>query len=149
MAITRAQVEGILVKRASGLLTELGLSTAVGGSNTDLNDPIGYAIRKTGGSVDNIALVDDADLSGIAAGDYDQLLDVAELRLLMTLRTEALKLADTTAGPRSDKYSQIAAGLQAAIAEKRQLVAEEYGTTAPEMTAGVITPGWMETNPTS
>ena len=57
MAHTRASIEAILIRRCGRMLaaTELDGST-IDGSNADLNDPIGWAIRQLGGAVASIAV---------------------------------------------------------------------------------------------
>lgn len=45
MALTRANVEAILIRRLGGIFEAVGLDGATAdGSNEDLNDPIGWAL---------------------------------------------------------------------------------------------------------
>lgn len=144
MALTRANVEYILVSRLGDLLAALEMEETSSGANASLNDPIGYAIRQLGGSVATATVVADSDLTGIAAADYDELFDLAELRALETMRSKARRLTDITAGPRSDTFSAIAAGLAADIADKRADMKARYGTSASTLTAGVLTLDFMQ-----
>ena len=50
MALTRAAVEAVLLRRVGSLLEEVGLDGSTV-NNSDLNDPIGYAVRQVGGTV--------------------------------------------------------------------------------------------------
>src|SRR5690242_14586451 len=102
MSLTRANIETILVKRCGPLMTAAGMATTVLGSNADLNDPIGYAVRKAGGSVTSFVAVADADIAGVDELGYDQLLDLAELRTLETILGN-LDDVDLRVGPRDEK----------------------------------------------
>ena len=144
MALTRANVEYIRGSRLRDLRAALDMSEATSGGNDDLNDPIGYAIRQLGGSVASVWAVSDSDVAGIAGSDYDELFDLAELRALETMRSKARRLTDITAGPRSDQFSAIAAGLAADIADKRADIKARYGTGAATLEAGVLTLDFMQ-----
>lgn len=142
MAITRANAETILVARVGALMTEADLDgTTVDGTNADLNDPIGVALRRLGESVTDISDVADADLSGVAETDYNQLLDLAELRVLESIEGN-LTLVDITAGPRSEKLSQLAGFVQNRKQQLTDRIREEYGFTVIE--AGYITMDFVE-----
>lgn len=138
MALTRAQVELVMVKRLSKLLDVAGLSTTTDGENDDLNDGIGFAVRQLGGTVANITHVGDSDLIGIAVGDYDALLDLAELRTLETIVNQFDKV-DIRVGPLSTDYSDWADRAQKRLDAKRAQVLGQYGIGGSQMEAGVIT----------
>ena len=87
--MTRAEVETILVSRLKDLLTAAGMSTSVDGANSDLDDAIAWAGRNYDGTDDNY-------------------LDLAEHRALKTIHNRLAALVDVTAGPRSEKLSQMA-----------------------------------------
>lgn len=132
-------MEASLVKRAGALLTFVGLDgTTVDGTNLDLNDVIGAAIRRLGGTTTNPGLVVDADVQTVDAADFDAMLDLAELRLLYTIRGNLTKV-DVTAGPFSEKYSDIGDYLKDQINALASRLDDLYGIGSPEMLAGVIT----------
>lgn len=144
MAITRANAEAILIKRLGALLTEAGLDgTTVTGTNADLNDPIGYALRKLGQTVTAPTAVADADLSGLGSDDYDEFFDLAELRSLETVHN-TLTSVNISVGPRREELSQLADRVAKRIADKRAAMAEEYGRGLKPLEAGYITLDFME-----
>jgi hypothetical protein len=143
MALTRANVETILVKRCGALMTAAGLATTYAGANADLNDPIGYAIRKCGGAVASVAAVADSDLAGISADKYDQLLDLAELRTLESI-VGNLDDVNITVGPHSEQLADLSARVQKRIETKRAEIQKEYGIGAGALEAGVIGLDFMQ-----
>jgi hypothetical protein len=146
MAITRANVEAFLVKRCGSLLTAAGMDgTTVSGSNADLNDPIGYAIRKCGGTVAALASVADSDLAGIDSADYDQLIDIAELRTLESIEGN-LDDVDISVGSRRESLNQLAAQVAKKIDRKREQVERAYGVNVGVLEAGVVSLGFQEQN---
>ena len=65
MALTRANTEAILIRRLGGIFEAVGLDGATAdGSNEDLNDPIGWALRQLGKPPDPTA-VSDADVAAV------------------------------------------------------------------------------------
>lgn len=129
MAITRAQVETILIARVGGWLTLSSLDgTTSDGTNAALNDPIGFAIRLLGGTTDNPALVDDADLATVDDADLDKLLDIAEYRVLYS--AQGALFIDAKAGPVEAKRSAHGARLAALVSAKGQQLAVLYGIGA-------------------
>lgn len=144
MAITRAQAETILVRRAGSLMSEAGLAVTIAGSNADLNDPIGWAVRQLGLTVATITSVADSDLSGVSADDYDQFLDLAEYRLLQNISGN-LAVTDLEVGPRNEKLDQLVNRLEQRITRKKAQLQQDYGFGLGSLTAGVISLGFMET----
>lgn len=145
MALTRANVESILIKRVGTILDKAGLDgTTVDGTNADLNDPIGYALRKLGYSVSDATAVADADLAGLATDDTDALLDLAEVRALESCLTAILTIVSITVGPRKQEYSDMAKGLQSLIARKQGRIDAEYGLGVQTLEAGVLNLDFQE-----
>jgi hypothetical protein len=145
MALTRANAESILVKRLSGWLAAAGLAVTSAGSNADLNDPIGWAIRQMGLTVDDVTAVDDGDVARVGASDYDQLFDLGELRTLETIQ-QNLDDVDIEVGPRSERLDQLAGRVAKALERKRAQVQRDYGTGLGSLEAGVITLSFLEQN---
>lgn len=138
MAITRPNVEAVIVARCGALLIAAGLDgTTVDGTNASLNDPIGAALRKAGYTVSNIASVANADLAAVVVGDYDKVLDLAELRTLESILGN-LDDVDIKLGPRSESLSQLAAMLEKRIDRLQDKVEEEHGIGLSSLQAGVI-----------
>ncbi len=138
MAITeRAKYETILVARTGKLMVAADLDgTTVNGTNTDLNDPLGAAIRDAGGAVSDISSVVDADIASITAS-VDQFIDTAELRVLESIEGN-LDDVDTTAGTQSRRFSQLAAQVAKRIDRKEKQLEKKYGVGLQELEAGVI-----------
>jgi len=144
MAITRINVETILVARVGALMTEANLDgVTVDGTNTDLNDPIGVALREMGESVADISDVADADLSGVAEADYNELLDRAELRTLESIEGN-YTLVDITTGPRSERLSQLMASTQIRKQQLMDRIEAQYGIGSFE--AGYMIMDFVEHN---
>ena len=143
MTLTRVQAETILVKRAGSLMSEAGLAVTFAGSNADLNDPIGWAVRQLGLPVANILTVADSDLAAVAADDYDQLLDLAEYRLLQNISGN-LGVTDIKVGPREEKLDQLVQAVEKRLARKKAQLQQDYGFGLGTLTAGVISLDFME-----
>jgi hypothetical protein len=136
---TRAQIEQEIVNRAEAWMTNAGFAVTFAGANADLNSPLAWAIRQAGGSVTNIALVADADVSTVASEDLDLLLDMAELRTLENVLANFV-LVDAKAGPVEAKASQFADRLERRIAALRGWIAITYGIGGTtQLTGGVLT----------
>src|SRR5512139_2454820 len=136
MTLTRANVESILLRRCGTTLEKAGLDHQTeNGSNLDLNDPLGYAVRLCGGPVSSAALVADADVATVATEDTDALLDVAEYRLV-----------ETTSGPQRQNLSQWAAAIAAKVERLEKKIGDRYdidfGGTV--LAGGVVDLDFME-----
>lgn len=149
MSITRAEAESILIRRAGALIAAAGLDgSTVDGTNADLNDPLGWAVRQAGGSVSSPGAVADADLATVADDDLDQLLDLAEVRTLESIAGN-LDLVNITVGSRREELGALAQQVERAIERKRAALQRAYGFGLGSLTAGSITLGFAETTPTS
>jgi hypothetical protein len=137
VAITRASIETILIRRAGKVMTAVGLDgVTCDGTNVDLNDPAGYALRQLGYTVADLVNVSNADLASVSADEIDQLLDIAELRTL----ENALQNCDQvtiSVGPRTENLSDLRDGLEKAITRKRDYLTGQYGSGAT-LEAGAI-----------
>jgi len=147
MAITRLQLENELVSRRKAMLEAVGiLSTPAG--YPDLNSPIAYAIRQSGGTVSNLSSVVDADLATVDAEDYDKLMDVAEYRLLMNIKGRWAKV-DISSGPYRQSLGQFADQLDKDIAAMKTQLQEEhgFGGASYSIEAGVIDLNFAQSDP--
>lgn len=145
MTLTRANIEVIIVKRCGPLLTAAGMATTVSGSNADLNDPIGYAVRKSGGTVTNFVSVGDADITTIGTADNDQLLDLAELRTLESILGN-LDDVDIRVGPRDEKLSQLRTDTEKRLERLQKRIADEYGIGGVTVEAGSVAMDFADHN---
>lgn len=132
MTITRANLESILVKRCGSMMSLVNMAVTYAGANADLNDPIGYALRWAGYSVDDVSSVSNADVAELEDADIDQILDVAELRILQSIQGN-YTLVDITNGPESEKFSQTIAVLNARASKLAAHIEANY--TADENNA--------------
>lgn len=138
MTITRAQVELILIKRCGLLLIAAGLDgVTINGTNGDLNDPIGTALRACGLSVTDVTSVADGDLASVSDDLFDQLFDIAEHRTLLNIEGN-FDQVDITLGPRSESRNQLAAQIRAKIDRLEARISRLYGIGLGTLSAGVI-----------
>lgn len=137
MALTRSQLETVLVRRLGPWLTYVSLDTTIIGNNPDLADPIAQALLSAGYTVSNIVNPANADLTAVPSTDYPKLLDIAELRALETI-LQAFTDFDTKGLNYEDRDDQLGQRIESAIQRKRTLVQTKYGleTVAPQ--AGTI-----------
>ena len=143
-ALTRANTESILISRIGTIYVAVELDgTTADGTNADLNDPIGYGIRQTGGTVASFVLVTDADVATVAETDYDEFLDISEYRALVNAQGNFASV-DIKVGPRSESLSQLGNRLAVMIKGKKERLDEVYGTSVGVRTAGVITLDFAE-----
>ena len=145
MAVTRANVENVLIKRLGPLMTKAGQDgTTVDGSNTDLADPIGWALRTAGYTTADITNPTTAEVAD-AEDDIDQVVDLAEYRGLENILGN-LDDVDVTVGPRSEKLSQLATQVQKRLDDVKDRVEDLYGYGAAALEVGVITYEFAEHN---
>ena len=138
MAVTRANVETVLVARLGPLMTKAGMDgTTADGTNTDLADPIAWGLRQAGYSVADITNPTTAEVA-LALDDIDEVVDLAELRTLENILGN-LDDVDTAVGPRDEKLSQLAAQVQELIALKQASNEGLYGHGAPLLDTGTLT----------
>jgi len=137
--MNRAQVEQILIKRCGKQMVAADLNgTTYDGTNVDLNDPIGYAIRQCGGTVADVTTVTATDVAFISADDHDKFLDIAELRLLENILGN-LDDVDITVGPVSEKLSQLSESIAKRVTRLQAKIEKEHGIGGATMEAGMIT----------
>jgi hypothetical protein len=144
MTLTRATLEAILVQRTGPLLTAAGMDgVTMDGSNLSLNDPIGFAVRKLGLTVVNLANLGDGDLTAVPATDYDQLLDLAEYRTLESILGN-LDDVNISVGSRSESLGQLSDQMEKKMERLAGRIQREYGLGVGSLSAGVIRLGFQE-----
>lgn len=114
------------------------------------DEPFAFAIRQMGGSVSDIVAegVTDADLSFVTDSDIDKFVDLSEYRAMLNALTAARRLVSISLSSRSESYSDIADGLAADAAAKKDYIIAEYGlleAVSGTITAGVVSLDFMET----
>jgi hypothetical protein len=145
MTLTRANVESELVSRQEARMEVVEMAVTVDGSNADLNNPIGFAVRKSGGTVASFASVADGDLGGFEEADYDKLLDIAEYRLLLNIKGRWGKY-DIRAGQLDEKLSQFGKDLDADIDRKLTELQTLYSFGVVSLEAGVVDYDFIQTD---
>lgn len=135
---TRAQVESILVFRRGKAMVSQGLDgTTVDGTNPDLTDSIGSAIRWLGGTTADPLAVTDGDISTIPEVYQGAIFDAAEMYLLNALRGQYLAV-DQVTGPFQAKLSQLPDRWLKDWELLRRKLEDEFGLGGPELEAGVF-----------
>lgn len=136
MAITRANVESVLLTRAKKRMVVVGMDAITkDGTNADLDDPIAKAARVCGLQLVSLT-VTDGDLATLDPADFDKLLDVAELRLLESIHNN-FDMVDIKVGPRSENLSQMGGQIMKAIEYLTAKCLRDYGIGS-EISAGSI-----------
>ncbi len=138
MAVTRANVETVLVLRLGPLMTKAGQDgTTVDGTNADLADPIAWALRVAGYTTADVSDPTTAEVAA-AEDDIDEVLALSELRAMENTLGN-LDDVDTAVGPRDEKLSQLAAQLEKMIKFKRVVLELSYGYGVAALTTGTLT----------
>lgn len=151
MALTRANVEAILIRRVGKRMTQAALDgTTNTGANADLNDPIGWAVRKAGYTVDDISAVDNDDVARISTADIDKFLDLAEYRALQSILGNSTDV-DTRVWTHGheEKLSDLAEQLEKLIARKEKQIARDHGIGLGTLTAGKLSLGFQQQETTT
>ena len=143
MAVTRANIETILVARVGPLMTKASLDgTTVDGTNADLADPIGWALRVAGYTTADVSDPTTAEVAA-AEDDIDEVIALADLRTMLNTRGN-LDDVDTAVGPRDEKLSQLGAQLDRMIKFQRVVLEKSYSYGASELATGTLTYGFVE-----
>lgn len=138
MALSRANVESILVQRVGPLMAAAGMAVTATGSNANLNDPIGRAIRALGYTTADVTLVADSDVAQVAVSKYDEFFDLGEYYTLEAILGNYDDV-DIIVGPRSERLSQTIGQLENKIAAKLRMLERLYGRGLAIPSGGVIT----------
>ena len=126
MTITRIEIEQVLDRRLGSFLAEAGM-TVQDGVNPWLTDPLRWALTALGYSVASIVAVDNDDCAAVADAHIDALLDLTELRTLEAVQTN-LTAVDVTAGPLSERRSQLADRIGEMVTERRKVYGSRYAS---------------------
>ncbi len=132
MTGTRAEISDILVGRATGLIVVTGVSAdpaADASPRAYTDDPIAYAVRKSGGSTASLLAATDAEIAAVETGKEDQVLDIAELRFLDNLIGRWTK-ANQSRGPITQSLGDLGKFYQDRADSLREKVKEVYAVDA-------------------
>jgi hypothetical protein len=109
MALTSASAVSILEDRVGDLMVFVGKTADI----TGMYPALSWAARQLGVTTDNYAVISADEMAAVSDGD--DFLDLAEYRLLADILGN-LDMVDVTAGPRSEKLSQVAAYIKQRMA---------------------------------
>lgn len=140
MALTRAQVETVLVSRCKKRMEFVGFAITANGNNTDLNDPICNALQLMGIKPANIASAADSDLTTVT--EVTKLCDLAELRLLENILGNSDKVT-LQAASGTEHFSNFNDALEKIIDRKQKQIQKQYGIGAGSLTVGKINLGFQ------
>ncbi len=124
MAVTRAQIETVLVSRCKKRMEFVGFNVAANGNNADLNDPICSALQLIGVNPVDISNIADSDLSTVT--DTSKLCDLAEVRLLENILGNSDKVT-LQAASGTEHFGQANDALEKIIARKQADIQRKYG----------------------
>lgn len=127
MSITRIEVEQVLARRLGNFLAEAGMDALQDGVNPWLTDPLRWSLTALGYTVASVTAVTDSDLSGVETAHTEALLDLTELRTLEAVQTN-LTAVDVTAGPLSERRSQLADRIGEMVTERRKVYGSRYAS---------------------
>jgi len=137
MAVTRTQVETLLIRRAGKRMAFVEFSKEISGSNPDLSDPISFALLAMSITPADITTPTDADLATVTNEQIGELLDRAELRLLQNILGNMDAVSLSVDG-RSESYGQITVSLEQAITRLQAKVDADYAGAGNTLTGGLI-----------
>lgn len=127
MAYTRAQLEGILIKRVGAWLTFVSLDGVThAGANPDLNDPLVQALQYLSYSVADITNVSSTDLAAVSDANIPKLLALAEYYSLGTILQNFTK-TDVSGLNYSKKAGQFGERVAARLEALRLQLLTQYG----------------------
>jgi hypothetical protein len=135
MALTRAQVESVLVSRCKKRMEFVEFSIITNGGNADLNDPISTALQLMGITPVNIALIVDGDLTTVT--DITKLCDLAEVRLLENILGNSDKVT-LQAASGTEHFSNFNEALEKIIARKQKELQFKYGIGLGSLSSGKL-----------
>jgi hypothetical protein len=135
MALTRAQIESVLVSRCKKRMEFVEFAITTNGSNTDLNDPICTALQIMGINPANIAIITDSDL--VTVTDAAKLCDLAEVRLLENILGNSDKVT-LQAASGTEHFSNFNDALEKMIARKQAEVQKKYGVGLGSLQSGKL-----------
>lgn len=127
MALTRAHLEAVLIRRCGKLLALAGLDGVTqDGTNADLTDPLATALRAVGVPLALPTEVGDGDVAALPLDALDEAQDRAELRALESALGN-LELVDVQYTNHRESLSDLGKRLEALILRKTTRITSTYG----------------------
>jgi hypothetical protein len=126
MALTRAQLETILVGNLGAWLAAADLAVTFAGTNADLAYPMASAIVDAGYDVADMSSPTDAELAIVPDSARRKVIDLAELRTLEAI-LQNYDGTDLTAGPVKIEDDDLGQRIERRIAAKRTSIYLLYG----------------------
>lgn len=137
MALTKSQVETVLLGRCGGKMGAAGMSV------TALAEPIATALTKLGLPPSDPTAVTDADLALVTEDDRLKLFDLAELRTLKSIQGN-LDTVNISVGPRTEQLNQLYEQVDKAITRLELYIAGEYGIGLGTLRGGTLSLDFQE-----
>lgn len=145
MSITRAQAEAMIVGRVASWLAKAKLSTAVDGTNPDMNDPMRRALAALGLGVSDPAAVADADFAALTDEDLDEFLDRAELAAMKRVRGNFTKTSVMVTGAVQTYTSDLLRQLAAIIPQMEADIQRDWGSAFGSLSVHMLDNATAET----
>ena len=143
MALTRAQIESVLVSRCKKRMVFVEFAITTSGSNADLNDPICNALQIMGVNPANIASIADGDL--VTVTDAAKLCDLAEVRLLENILGNSDKVT-LQAASGTEHFSNFNEALEKIVARKQKELQTKYGIGLGSLSSGKLSLAFQSKN---
>lgn len=137
--ITLGNVETALLSRTKGKLAAAGMSVTT--SNPDLIDPITTALSEMGIQVATFGALVDADIAQVPSDDIPELLDRAQLRVLMNVKGN-LSRVDIRTARRAENFSQLEKELGEDIKALKAHIDDTYPPAADSQNS--LQTGWLD-----
>ena len=145
MAMTRAEAESVLIRRCGKMLAAAGLDgTTADGTNADLSDPLGVALRHLGFSPASLTTVATSDLSAVDASNVVEFLDVASLAAMRAALNNWAEPDQTAGQDNRQDLGKLRESLRLTVAAEEKRLADLYNYgVASGISAGTLTFGFQ------
>lgn len=147
MAVTRAQVEFLMIRRLGRLMHYWNLDgTTVDGTNPDIGAALARGLMGVGITPDDPTSPTDLEVAQCATARYPELFDLTHLHLLEACldNTDEVRQRE---GVNEQEWNGRISELRRRYEQKRQDVAERYGEGLALGTSGTVTVQWLEPDP--
>jgi hypothetical protein len=146
MSLTKADLDAELVDRAGGLLAFVGRSVDVTGANPATVGPLREGLASLGLGTASFGAIADADLAAVAPANVQQLIDVAEYRLLQNVLGWLTKV-DQSIGMGSQSLGQVRRDLLQTLRSLSDTLRAQYGYGLGTLAGGSVDLGFAQTDP--
>jgi hypothetical protein len=137
MALTKTQVETVLLGRCGGKMGAAGMNVST------LAEPMAWALSMIGHTPADPTTVTDTDLANVEPKHFLKLFDLAELRTLKNIQGN-LDTVNISVGPRTEQLNQLYEQVDKAITRLQLFIAGEYGIGLGSLTGGTISLDFQE-----